>query len=87
MKKCYTPLAFLFCSISLLAQDPVVKPIHAIPAETLKSSSSDAKKLPLENNTAVYSAEISKDKKHVTITPLPAQTPPGKTQEMKPEKK
>jgi hypothetical protein len=86
MKKCYTPLAFLFCANSLLAQDPVVKPIHAIPAKILKSQSADAKTVPLGKGS-VYSAVLSKDKKQVTITPLPASTPPVEQKEVKPENK
>ena len=86
MKKCYTSLAFLFCAFSLLAQDPVVKPIHAIPANTLKSQSTDAKVVP-RGTESVYSAVLSKDKKQVTITPLPASKPPTEQQEVKTEKK
>jgi hypothetical protein len=85
MKKCCLSLASALFVFALSAQDPVVKPVHAIPAETLKAPASDVKRLPLEKNQSILSCETSKDKKQVTITPMPVDAASSK--ETKTEKK
>jgi hypothetical protein len=88
MRKCCIFLAFMCCAFAGYSQDPVARPVHAIPAETLKGTPSDTKKLPLEENKAILSAETSRDKKQVTITPMPVSTsPPKETPEIKSERK